>query len=234
MLHSTPPATVVQFNLRSVFVAMVVFMVVLAVSSPLVLSWSPARQRSFLIVGLLNLAATGICVLLHSGVRRRSERAAGVVVTRVAGRPAKAARMASFFVAILLAATMVFCAYLFALFADDLSIEALFMGEGLWITLMYIGPSVVDSFWLARFSCFVWWDTGPWSVELCENGLIIGGLRVCLYASITDVRWNAHRPDKLEIKRQGRGWWGHMVIPPDQREKVEAIIRDRIAAAQSA
>lgn len=232
MTHATPPATVVQFNLRSLLVAMLVFIFVVAASTPLLRTWNETMQRFFLLFVSLNLAATGIGVLLNARRRRRVERIAGAVLLRVFTRRAKLMRIGFFLMAVVMAALLALWSFGFALMVDRPPSQGFLAGPRLGALLAHFVALAAYAYLLATYFCFVWWNTGPWTVEVCDNGLIFDALRMQSWADVIEIRWGTYFPNTLQIKLKYRRWTD-VAVPTQQRETVESIFRERIAAARA-
>jgi hypothetical protein len=77
------------------------------------------------------------------------------------------------------------------------------------------------------------WKLGPGLVEICENGLIFGGYRLVPWNKIKGYCWGTYDPRMLRVLLTGSGWQS-VVIAPESKDDVDALIAQHVEAASQA
>ncbi len=214
--------TKIQYGIKHMMVLTVMVAVVAAAVSPFVRSWDAKRQVIFTVY-------LAVVLLVHAGYtywlcrwRVRAERDAGEVIllTRSAdARSTKGIMLGLVAVNVALILTVAILAIHFRIYSGHIvSGLAIFM-----LALLSVGPAGGN----CPIAALLWWGLDWGSIEVCEQGLILGGIRFLSYSKLKHCLWMRYGTGDptLSTRYRDREMWFR--IPAEMREEVGRMLDEK-------
>lgn len=206
-----------RFSLRQLCTTLLVFALLFAMLSPIVRAWNSEWQTFFLVYGAIMLGAIALVTLVMCLGRYRLERQAGKLLLRTDARPDRRMRLkqgitVAFWLGWIVSQWWIATAAKAKPRWEDLG--AVVGMSGLWG--IFVIPHALTK---------VWWGTGVSTIEICENGLIVGGFRLLTWKTMREdlsrFYWSPFTPNKLVVVHRFSTW--HMGVAPKDRVAVERL-----------
>jgi hypothetical protein len=211
-------ASVMQFSVRAVMVAVSASALACALAAPFVRSMSPEVQART--AALIVAAAFGALLFTATMCWRR------LCVERRAG-------------AVILAAPMLSLRSVSAMLIGSLIQSALMLwiarngiltGTSLWAFAIGIVVGVAAGFYVTMSLLYLWWRRAMVSLVLCENGIILNALRFIAWDSLAGSHWSFDRGYLCWAARTY--YMNGFQLPPEMRDEADRIMHEYIPNAR--
>jgi hypothetical protein len=210
-------ATSVQYGIRHLMVLTLVVAMVMAVLGPMIRAWDTERQGFFAANAAITIAVLAASVFILCRVRLRIERAAGSVLFRTKAVGNRWVRVRQAIILVLCLAWMV----LQCVHWSEAALKGVLNLLNFALLQFYILLTTIAPL-LTRF----WWGLSLGSVEVCQRGLVVGGLQFHSFGNIKHYRWSHYTPGSLVFVTNRTTWT--VKIPTEARDDVDRLLESQV------